>query len=310
MKKTVLMIGCGDIALRTVPLLQEKYRISGLFRQPDKARLFRSRGVTPVTGDLDRRDSLKKLAGIAQIIIHLAPPQNHGKRDTRTANLLAALSKRTKGKSGILPQQLVYISTSGVYGDCQGKIINEARRLKPINDRAIRRVNAESQIRSWGRRNHIPVTILRVPGIYAGDRLPLKRIRENIPVFTARDDSYTNHIHADDLARIICAAIRYGKSGRIYNATDDTQMKMGDYFDLVADHFNLPHPPRIPRDQAAGRISPGMLSFMNESRRINNMRMKKELHVRLRYPTVVAGVREEGSKESMKDNAPSDRTAG
>ncbi len=296
MKKTVLMIGCGDIALRTIPLLQKKYRISGLLRQPDKARLFRSLGVSPVTGDLDRRDSLKKLAGIAQIIIHLVPPPNHGKRDTRTANLLAALSKRTKGKPRILPQQLVYISTSGVYGDCQGEVINEARRLKPLNGRAVRRVSAESQIRSWGRRNHVPVTILRVPGIYAGDRLPLKRIQENIPVFAARDDGYTNHIHADDLARIICAAIGYGKFGRVYNATDDTQMKMGDYFDLVADHFNLPRPPRIPRDQAAGCISLGMLSFMNESRRISNMRMKKELHVRLRYPTVASGIREENQR--------------
>lgn len=292
MKKTVLMIGCGDIALRIAPLLQEKYRVFGLFRHPDKARPFRSFGVRAIAGDLDRRSSLKKLAGIAQTIIHLAPPPNHGARDTRTANLLAALTKWTKGKSKILPQQLVYISTSGVYGDCQGEIINETRCLNPFNARAVRRVSAENQVRAWGRRNHIPVSILRVPGIYAGDRLPLKRIYEGIPAFTTQDDGYTNHIHADDLARIICAAIRYGKSGRVYNATDDTQMKMGDYFDLVADHFNLPRPPRIPRDQVAGQISPGMLSFMNESRRISNARMKKELHVTLRYPTVAAGVKE------------------
>lgn len=292
MKKTVLMIGCGDIALRIAPLLQEKYRIFGLFRHPDKALPFRSFGVRAIAGDLDQRGSLEKIAGIAQIIIHMAPPPNYGTRDTRTANLLAALTKWTRSKSKILPQQLVYISTSGVYGDCQGEIINETRRLNPFNARAVRRVSAENQVRAWGRRNRIPVSILRVPGIYAGDRLPVKRIHEGIPAFIAQDDGYTNHIHADDLARIIFAAIRYGKSGRIYNATDDTQMKMGDYFDLVADHFNLPRPPRIPRDEAAGRISPGMLSFMNESRRISNARMKKELHVTLWYPTVAAGVKE------------------
>ncbi|MBX3630175.1 MAG: SDR family oxidoreductase [Nitrosomonas sp.] len=295
MKKTVLMIGCGDIALRTAPLLQKKYRIFGLFRHLDKACPFRLSGTRPVIGDLDQRSSLKRLAGIAQIVIHLAPPPDHGMRDTRTANLLAALSKWTK-KSKILPQQLIYISTSGVYGDCQGEIINETRRPNPFNARAVRRANAESQIRSWGRRNHISVTILRVPGIYASDRLPLKRIQESIPVLTAQDDGYTNHIHADDLARIICAAIRYGKSGRVYNATDDTQMKMGDYFDLVADHFNLPRSPRVPRDQAADRISSGMLSFVNESRRISNVRIKKELHVRLQYPTVAAGVYEKVNK--------------
>ncbi|MCC6922324.1 MAG: SDR family oxidoreductase [Nitrosomonas sp.] len=300
MKKTVLMVGCGDIALRVAPLLQEKYRIFGLFRHPDKARPFCSLGVRAIAGDLDRRSSLKKLAGIAQIIIHLAPPPNHGVRDTRTANLLAALSEWTKGKSKILPQQLIYISTSGVYGDCQGKIINETRRLSPFNARAVRRVSAENQVRAWGRRNRIPVSILRVPGIYASDRLPVKRIREGIPAFIAQDDGYTNHIHADDLARIICAAIRHGKSGRVYNATDDTQMKMGDYFDLVADHFNLSRPPRISRDQATGRISPGMLSFMNESRRISNRRMKKELHVTLRYPTVAAGVKEATIAENCR----------
>lgn len=292
MKKTVLMVGCGDIALRVAPLLQEKYRIFGLFRHPDKACPFRSFGVRAVAGDLDQRSSLKKLAGIAQIIIHLAPPPNRGVRDTRTTNLLAALSKWTKGKSKILPQQLIYISTSGVYGDCQGEIINETRRLNPFNARAVRRMSAENQVRAWGRRNRIPVSILRVPGIYAGDRLPVKRIQEAAPAFVAQDDGYTNHIHADDLARIICAAIRYGKSGRVYNATDDTQMKMGDYFDLVADHFNFPRPPRIPRDQAADQISPGMLSFMNESRRISNARIKKELHVKLRYPTIAAGVKD------------------
>lgn len=284
------MVGCGDVALRTVPLIHEKYRIFGLFRNPDKAHAFRSLGVEPIAGDLDRPESLKKLAGLAQIIIHLAPPPSNGTRDSRTANLLAALSKRTKNHAGILPQQLVYISTSGVYGNCQGNIIDETQRVKPFNARAIRRVDAEKQIRNWSRRNGVPVTLLRVPGIYAAERLPLKRINDGLPAFTAQDDGYTNHIHADDLARIIYAAMHRGKSGRIYNATDDTQMKMGDYFDLVADHFNLPRPPRIPRTQAVDRISPGMLSFMNESRRISNRRMKKELRVTLQYPTVAAGV--------------------
>jgi len=291
MKKTVLMVGCGDIALRTVPLLTDKYRIFGLFRHPEKANQFRAFGAIPITGDLDRCNSLNKLAGIAQIIIHLAPPPNHGVRDTRTANLLAALSKQTKRKPSILPQQLVYISTSGVYGDCQGEFIDEARCPEPRNDRAIRRLDAENQIRRWGKHNHITVSILRVPGIYAEDRLPLKRIREGHPAFNAQDDGYTNHIHADDLAHIICATLRHGKTGRIYNTTEDTQMKMGDYFDLVADQFNLPRPPRIPRNQAEGRISAGMLSFMNESRRISNLRMKKELLVKLQYPTVSAGIK-------------------
>ncbi|SEQ86421.1 Nucleoside-diphosphate-sugar epimerase [Nitrosomonas sp. Nm51] len=291
-KKTALIVGCGDIALRTVRLLQANYRLFGLFRNPDNAAPFRLPGVIPVQGDLDRPASLKRLAGIAQIVIHLAPPPNRGIRDTRTAHLLSTLSKQSKTKPRILPQRFIYISTSGVYGDCHGAMIDETRPLNPMSDRAKRRADAENQIRRWSVRNHVPVSILRVPGIYAENRLPLKRIRENLPAFVAADDGYSNHIHADDLAYIICAAIRHGKPGRAYNATDDTQMKMGDYFDTVADHFDLPRPPRIPKTQAAGRISPGMLSFMNESRQISNSRMKKELHVTLRYSTITAGIQD------------------
>lgn len=292
MKKTLLIVGCGDIALRTVRLLHKKYRIFGLFRNPDNAERFRSFGVIPIQGDLDRPNSLKKLSGIARIVIHLAPPPNRGKRDLRTTHLLAALSKQARNKQRILPQRLVYISTSGVYGDCQGVMIDETRPLNPHNDRAIRRVNAEMQIRKWGMRNHTAVSILRVPGIYAENRLPLKRIQDGLPAFVPTDDGYTNHIHANDLARIICMAMQHGKSSRIYNTTDDTQIKMGDYFDLVADHFNLSRPPRIPRSQSAGRISTSMLSFMNESRRISNTRMKKELQVVLQYPTVLEGIKD------------------
>lgn len=292
MKKPLLIIGCGDIALRTVPLLQKKYRVFGLFRNKDNARRFRTYGVIPILGDLDHPASLKKIAGIAQIILHLAPPPRQCTKDVRTAHLLSALSKRTKGYHTILPQRLIYISTSGVYGDCKGDMIDETRPVNPKSDRAKRRINAETQIRKWGIRNHCAVSILRVPGIYAENRLPLKRIRECLPAYIPSEDSYTNHIHANDLARIIYAATQRGKPGRIYNTTDNTQMKMGNYFDLVADHFNLPRPPRIPRKQAIERISPGMLSFMNESRIISNARMKKELQIDLCYPTVLEGIKD------------------
>lgn len=287
MKRTLLIVGCGDIALRAAPLLQAHYRLLGLYRRPESRALLRSRGITPVFGDLDIPHSLGKLAGIAHAVLHLAPPPNHGERDTRTANLLAALAKRLKMKGAMLPQRLIYISTSGVYGDCNGALIDETRLINPQTGRALRRVDAERQLRSWGLRNSVSASILRVPGIYAPDRLPLSRLREHIPALVPEEDSYTNHIHADDLARIVLAALRYARPGRVYHACDDSNLKMGEYFDLIADRFNLPRPPRIARAQAEGRISPGMLSFMQESRRLDNSRIKHELHVNLRYPTVV-----------------------
>lgn len=290
MKRTLLIVGCGDIALRAAPLLQAHYRLLGLYRKPKNRTALHLHGIRPMFGDLDNPDSLGKLAGMAHAVLHLAPPPNHGERDTRTANLLAALTKRPKMKGAMLPQRLIYISTSGVYGDCKGAWVDETRVINPQTERALRRVDAEKQVRSWGLRNRASVSILRVPGIYAADRLPLDRLRDASPTLLPEEDSYTNHIHADDLARIIFAALRYARPGRIYHACDDSSLKMGEYFDLIADQFDLPRPPRIARTQAEDSISPGMLSFMRESRRLANTRIKYELHVHLRYPTVAGGI--------------------
>jgi nucleoside-diphosphate-sugar epimerase len=185
---------------------------------------------------------------------------------------------------------MVYMSTSGVYGDCGGAVVDETRRAKPSSDRALRRLDAERQLRAWGAETGVHVSILRVPGIYAAERLPLARLKAGTPALETAQDPYTNHIHADDLARTVMAALSRGRGGRAYNASDDSWMKMGDYFDLVADQFGLPHPPRISREAAEREMPENMLSFMRESRRLANRRLKKELRVRLRYPSVAQGV--------------------
>lgn len=290
MKQTLLIAGCGDVAFRAAPLLQAHYRLLGLYRRPENLASLRLQGITPVFGDLDIPGSLSKISGLAHAVLHLAPPPSLGRHDTRTANLLAALTRtrrpKTKIKAAMLPQRLVYISTSGVYGDCEGRLVDETHVLNPQTERALRRVDAERQLRSWGLRTGVSVSILRVPGIYAGNRLPLARLRDGIPALLPEQDSFTNHIHADDLARIVVAALRLARPGRVYHACDDSHLKMGEYFDLIADRFGLPRPPRVSRAEAEGQISPGMLSFMRESRRLINTRLKHELHVNLRYPTV------------------------
>ncbi len=277
--KRLLIIGCGDIARRTIPLLKKQYRLYALIRNGTQSKGLNALGVTPIPGDLDNRGSLSRIAGLADDVLHLAPPPNKGAGDSRTRNLLTALSQ------GTLPKQFIYISTSGVYGDCAGSWVKETRSLNPQSVRAQLRVDAESLIRDWARRYGVKASILRVPGIYAQDRLPLERLRTGISAIVAEEDSYTNHIHADDLARIIVAALRYGKPNRVYHASDDSQMKMGDYFDAVADAHKLPRPPRITRADAQRVLPQSLLSFMNESRRLSNERMKQELKVRLRYPT-------------------------
>jgi nucleoside-diphosphate-sugar epimerase len=186
-----------------------------------------------------------------------------------------------------------YASTSGVYGDCQGALVPETRAVAPATPRAQRRVNAERAVRHLGRAG-VRASVLRIPGIYAPDReggTPEARLRRGTPVLTPEDDVFTNHIHADDLARACLAALWKGKPQRAYNVSDCTHLKMGDYFDLAADLYGLPRPPRLPRDTAQRQLSLMLLSFMSESRRLDNQRMLRELGLRLRYPSVAEGLR-------------------
>jgi len=283
--RRILIVGCGDVALRMVRLLQGRYRLYALSRSAERRALLRGCGVVPVAGDLDEPATLSRLAGLPHDLVHFAPPPPKGPRDSRTAHLIRALRR-----SPSIPQRLVYISTSGVYGDCGGALVQEHDALRPQTDRARRRLDAENQLRGWGKSSGVTVVILRVPGIYASDRLPLDRIRAGAPALLQTDDPYTNHVHADDLARIVIAALTRGRHGRAYNAADGHWLKMGDYFDLVADHFDLPKPPRVSREEAERMLSPAALSFMRESRRLCNRRLRKELRVRLHYPSVIQGV--------------------
>jgi nucleoside-diphosphate-sugar epimerase len=274
------MIGCGDVALRTAALLKGRVRLYGVTRRTDDLPKLRAHGIVPIVADLDRGDTLERLRIAPFGVLHFAPPPSDGRDDPRTRRLIAALAK-----ASIIPERFVYVSTSGVYGDCAGARIAETRPRRAQTPRARRRVAAEAALRVWAARNHVALSILRVPGIYAESRLPLERIRAGTPVLVADDDVYTNHIHADDLARAIVAALFRGKPNRSYNVTDDAELKMGSWFDAVADAFRLTRPPRISWEEAENRIAPQLLSFMNESRRLGNRRMKRELRLRLRYPT-------------------------
>jgi nucleoside-diphosphate-sugar epimerase len=280
----ILIVGCGDVGLRAARLLAGHARVYGLIRSPQRRDELRAAGILPVLGDLDDRASLRRLAGLADAVLHFAPPPAEGENDPRTRRLLASL-----GRAGSL-SQLVYISTSGVYGDCGGEVVTETRPARPDNTRAKRRADAEVQLRRFGCAGR-RVSLLRAPGIYAQDRMPEERVRKGLPAIVSADDVYTNHIHADDLARLAIAALFRGRRNRLYNAVDDSGLKMGDWFDVVADHLGLPRPPRLPREQVIAAVTPAMRTFLTESRRLSNHRIKQELRFRLRYPTVRQGLR-------------------
>ncbi|MDB5813377.1 MAG: NAD(P)-dependent oxidoreductase [Rhodocyclales bacterium] len=284
--KNILIVGCGDVAQRALPWLTRRFRVLALVRRAEAAAGLRARGVTPIIGDLDSLRSLRRLAGIADVVLHSAPPPDQGDDDPRTRRLLAAL-----GRGESLARRLVYIGTSGVYGDCRGERVAESRPLKPTTARARRRVAAERRLRRFACRHQVRLSILRAPGIYAAERLSLERLKRGDPVLAEADDVFTNHIHADDLARAMMLAIFRGRGGRSYNINDDTAMKMGDYYDGMADVFDLPRPPRMSRADCAQCLSSMTMSFMSESRRLDNARMKTELGLRPRWPHVIEGLR-------------------
>ncbi|HEX5392394.1 MAG TPA: SDR family oxidoreductase [Rhodocyclaceae bacterium] len=281
--KRLLIIGCGDVVRRALPTLLSHWRVLALVRRHDPA--LQALGIAQIVGDLDQPRSLGRLAGIADAVIHSAPPPGEGAADPRTARLLAVL-----GRAKSLPRSVVYIGTTGVYGDCGGDHIEETRPLAPRSARTRRRADAERRLREFGRRSGCRVTLLRAPGIYAPDRLPLDRLRQGTPVPLPEEDAYSNHIHADDLARACIAALRRGRPNRVINVVDDTELKMGDWFDKLADAFALPRPPRLPYAEMERHLTPMQRSFMGESRRIANRRLKTELHSRLHYPTVEDGI--------------------
>ena len=298
-KERVLIIGCGDVGQRAAKQLVGRTRVLALTSSPERAPLLRAQGLTPVLGNLDSPETLQRLSGWATRVLHLAPPPSdrvgEWSTDSRSLNLVRALKKRS------LPTSLVYGSTTGVYGDCKGDWVSESRPTQPHTPRAIRRVDAEKVIRFLGR-SGVRSSILRIPGIYAPDRpngTPRERLMKGTPVLLRKDDVYTNHIHADDLARACVAALWRGKPQRIFNVSDDTQLKMGDYFDKAADIMGMKRPPRVARSQAQETLPLMLLSFMSESRRLDNNRLKQELKIRLRYPTILQGL------ESLASSTPS-----
>jgi nucleoside-diphosphate-sugar epimerase len=269
----LLIVGCGEVGLRIVSRVRRRLRVFALTSTAARAPLLRAAGALPIAGNLDCGASLRRLRALAPWLIHLAPPPDRGRDDPRTRSLLSVLKR---------PRRAVYVSTTGVYGDRGGQWIDETAAPAPANDRGWRRLRAESAMRTVG------AAVLRAPGIYAHDRLPLARLRAGTPALAPADDVHTNHIHADDLARIALAALLRGRRARVYHAVDDTQLKMGEYFDAVADACGLARPPRLPRAQLQQSVSPTQYSFMTESRRLRNRRIKQELRLRLRWPTVAA----------------------
>jgi nucleoside-diphosphate-sugar epimerase len=287
----LLIVGCGDIGLRIVARLRDRFRILATVTGAAGTAALRTAGAVPLLLDLDTTARNARLRALAPRVLALFPTSPAGRRDLRAPRLLRVLGPRPQRpwrerRRRAARSALVYVSTTGVYGDRRGAWTDESTPARPSNERAQRRLDAETRLRASAWR----ATVLRVPGIYGPDRLPLERLRQAIPVPPADQDVFTNHIHADDLARACIAALFRAAPARVYNTVDDSQLLLGQYLDRVADRVGLPRPARAPWETVRAAAGPQRMSFMSESRRLRNARMKRELRVKLLYPDVDAGL--------------------
>jgi len=282
----VLIIGCGDIGVRVARLEQARGRtVAGLVRNDTGAERLRSFSVEPVPGDLDDRESLTGLPTTGTLLYYFAPPPGGGPWDTRMRNFCAAVGTSRP------PVKVVYISTSGVYGDCGGAWVTEETPVNPQTSRARRRLDAETVLREWGERHGVPVVILRVTGIYGPGRLPLARLQQGHPVLREEESPPTNRIHADDLAAVCVAAAEKGGDGEVFNISDGQPGTMTQYFNAAADLLGLPRPPQVAMAEARQVMTPMMLSYLIETRRMDNRRMMEKLGVTLLYPDLQSGLK-------------------
>jgi nucleoside-diphosphate-sugar epimerase len=282
----VLIVGCGDIGLRVARILQtSSCEVTGLTRAAKGAERLRRARVEPVIGDLDDAESLAELPTGGKLVFYLAPPPGGGPVDGRMRNFCAAVGGEK------VPGKVVYMSTSGVYGDCGGARVTEETPVKPQTSRAQRRVDAETTLLEWGRANKVPVVILRVTGIYGPGRLPLARLQQGHPVLNEKESPPTNRIHADDLAAVCVAAAEKAADGEIFNVSDGQSGTMTGYFNAIADLLELPRPQQVSMAEANQVMTPMMLSYLKESRRMDNRKMIEQLGVVLQYPDLESGLK-------------------
>lgn len=293
--RKVFIIGCGDIGRRTAALwLTRGVQVAALARNDGRAQPLRQLGITPSIGDLDQPASLRDLPLTGALLYYFAPPSAQDDTDRRMRTVLALMA------NGKRPEKILYLSTTGVYGDNHGAWVTEDAPLQPCAPRSKRRVDAENQLRAFGVTHGVSVVILRVPGIYGPGRLPIEAIRTRRPVLDESESGYTNRIHAEDLARVCVVAAERGLAGRVYNVSDGHPGTMTAYFNQLADALGQPRPPVITRAEAQGVLSPGLLSYLDESRRVDNRRMREELGVELLYPFLAAGLKASLAEEQQE----------
>ena len=288
------IIGCGYIGKKIARgISHEMGELRCYINTGYSKKSLESSGVQAYQFDLDKENSglsQEQVQGFSNShIAYLVPPPRNGVVDTRMSHFISLLEGLKTP-----PESILLISTTGVYGDCKGEWIDEARELNPQAQRAVRRVSAEEQLRAYVKKYAVSFTVFRVPGIYAADKLPLKRLGSGEPIVRAADSGFTNRIHADDLTAFCIEALVSDVTSGIYNCCDGHPSTMNDYFMKVADTVGIERPAEISLQQAKAELSAGMMSYLAESKRISNKKLLDNFKTQMKYPDLEAGLKNVG----------------
>jgi nucleoside-diphosphate-sugar epimerase len=278
-----IIAGCGYIGQRLAQSLNEKQNtVFGLAKSNETLTNIKSLGTQPVKIDLDSEYTLNQSVFHHYCLYYFAPPPATGETDNRINAFLNKLPST--------PEKIVLISTTGVYGDNQGNWVSEESQTNPTVPRAMRRCNAEKVLTSWCQSNNVDYIILRVSGIYSSDRLPIERIQQKKPVICEQESPFSNRIHAEDLVNICRIAMQSNIKNEIFNCSDGNPTTMFDYFNQVAEKHNLPKPPVINLQEGQAQLSAGMMSYMNESRKVNSNKLRDVLGYEIKFKTLKEGL--------------------
>jgi nucleoside-diphosphate-sugar epimerase len=284
MERACLVAGCGYVGRRLAVRLRSSRPVLALARSPGALSGLRMLGIDTIGLDFDRAAAAPALADAAHggSVVYLAPPPASGTTDPRLERFLALLGPAR-------PEVFIYLSTTGVYGDTRGAPVDESSPAAPADDRSRRRLAAEQAARDWCRARDVRAVVFRVPGIYGPGRLPLDRLRRGEPVLRPEDAGPGNRIHVDDLVSACVAAIDRPVRG-VFNVGDGDHASTTEFTQKTAELAGLPPPPLVSLADAPGRVSPGLLEYLLQSRRVLTQRMREELGVVPRYATSDSGI--------------------
>ena len=279
----VLILGCGYVGTPLgAELVRQGHEVYGVRRSKSSQGEIRSNGITPIAADITDPETMAALPRPVDWVIHCVSATGGGSQEYRrtyingTRNLLDWLEDEP-------PRKFVYTSSTSVYGQDDGSLVDETSLTVPSAETIKLLVEAERMILNSSQHRGFPGVILRLAGIYGPGRgYWLKQFVAGEARLEGDGGRMLNMIHRDDVVGAVLAALKNGRPGQVYNAVDDEPVSQRALFEWLAQRMNRSMPPTVPLDPAARKRG-------ITNKRVSNRRLKAELGYQFKYPSFRKG---------------------